>query len=137
MSDKTSLLRGPKSMSVKTRLVTRAMSTATVVATLPKGARILGFVLSGVASDAGTSSVLNIGSTSAATQYVNTADLLAAGVGDGVQLIKGVAGGVGAVLTVDTPIYVKVTEVGTASTAGAWKLHIIYTTGNITNDTTI
>jgi hypothetical protein len=138
MSDKTSILKGPKDVVVKTRNVARTMTSSTAVATLPKGSRILGFVLSGTASNAGTTATLSVGSTSAnANEYVNAANVLAAGVGNGVQLLNGVASGVGAVLSVDTTIYVKYAETGGASSAGAWKLHILYTQSNHVNDDTI
>lgn len=137
MADKTSVLRGPKDVLCKTRNVTRSMTSATTVATLPKGSRILGFVLSGTASNAGTTATLSIGNASSGTAYVSAANVLAAGVGNGVQLLNGVASGVGDVLTADTAIRVTYAETGTASAAGAWKLHIIYTSGNGQNDGTI
>jgi hypothetical protein len=137
MADKTSVLRGPKSLSTKTRSVARTMTTGTQVATLPKGSRIIGFLLNGVASDAGTTATLSIGSTTTATEYVNGADVKTAASGVGPTLLPGVSGVLGTVLTVDTGIFVKYAESGTASAAGAWKVTILYTTGNVTNDDTI
>lgn len=137
MSDKTSVIRGPKDLLTKTRNATRSMTTGTLVATLPKGSRIVAFVLSGVASTAGTSATLSIGSTTTATEFVNAHDVKTAATGAGVVVMNGVAGGVGSVLTVDTPIYFKYAESGTASGAGAWKIHVVYTVGNAINDTTI
>ena len=142
MADKLSVMRGGKVIQAKRRLVDRTMTTATQVATLPRGAVILGFVLSGVASDAGTTATLSIGSTSAsANEFVNAVSVLAAGVGNGVQLLNGVAGAVGAGLgipdTTVTQVFVKYAETGTASTVGKWKLWIIYTTGNDIDDDTI
>jgi hypothetical protein len=128
---------GGKSLQTKRKSVARTMTAATQVATLPRGAVILGFVLSGTASNAGTTATLSIGSTSAnANEYVNAVNVLAAGVGNGVQLLNGVAGAVGSMpaggipTTAPLPIWVKYAETGTASNAGAWKLWIIYTTGN-------
>jgi hypothetical protein len=138
MSDKVSVLRGPKDAVVKTRNVTRTMTTGTALCTLPKGARILGLVLSGTASNAGTTATLSFGTTLAsANEYVNAVNVLAAGVGNGVNLLSGVAGAVGGVLANDTVIFAKYAETGTASGAGAWKVHVVYTVGNSINDTTI
>lgn len=141
MADKLSVMRGGKPIQAKRRAVARTMTTATQVATLPRGSVILGFVLSGVASDASLTATLSIGSTTAANEYVNGANVLAAGSGNGVNLLSGVAGAVGAQANpptqADLPIYVKYAETGVASTAGAWKLWILYTTGNDLNDDTI
>lgn len=137
MSDKTSVLRGPKDVKCKTRSIARTMTTATVLARLKKGSRILGLVLSGTASNAATTATLSIGNTATATEYVSAANVLAAGVGNGVTVLNGVASGVGAVLTADTPIYALYAETGDASSAGAWKLHILYTDGNDINDDTV
>lgn len=112
--------------------VARTDTAATEKMRLPKGARIIGFVLSGTASNAGTTATLAVGSTSAATEFVNTANLLAAGQGNGVNLLVGVAGAVGGALTANTTsIFVKYAETGTASNAGAWKLYVLYTDGNL------
>jgi hypothetical protein len=113
------------------------MTTGTAIATLKKGSRILGFLLNGVASDAGTSATLSFGNTATATEYVNGADVKTAAAGVGPTLLPGVSGLLGTVLTVDTVIYAIYAETGTASNAGSWKVAIIYTDGNITNDDTI
>lgn len=139
MADKTSVMRGPKSPVVKTRVVSRTMTAATQIATLPKGARILMLVLRGTASDAGTTATLSFGTTTSANELVNAQSVLSAGAGNGVNVLKGVTGltGAGAVATKDTPIFALYAETGTASTAGAWQVDIVYTTGNVTNDDTI
>lgn len=138
MADKTSVLRGPKMVAVKTRIVARTMTTATQIATLPKGARILMLVLRGTASDAGTTATLSFGTTTTATELVNAQSVLAAGAGNGVNVLKGVTGltGAGAAATKDTQIFALYAETGTASTAGAWQVDIVYTTGNVTDDDT-
>jgi hypothetical protein len=119
-------------LRVQTCSVARTDTTATEKIRLPKGARILGFVLSGTPSDAGTTATLSIGSTTTATEYVNAVSVLNAGSGAGVNLLKGANSGVGAVLTGATnPVYVKYAETGTASAAGAWKLFCLYTDGNL------
>lgn len=137
MSDKTSVIRGPKDVLSKTRNLTRTMTTGTQVATLPKGSRILYFVVEGTASNAGTTATIGIGNTSSANQYVTGFDVKTAATGNGPTMPVMVAGTGGVVLTVDTPIYFIYAESGTASSAGAWKVSILYTTGNALNDTTI
>jgi hypothetical protein len=137
MSDKLSLRRGPKELVTKTRSVSYTMSTATQLATLPKGARILYLVLSGTAASTATTATLSIGTTATSNELVNTVNVLAAGSGNGTSILTGVTGAIGGVLTTDTPIYAKYAESGGTSTTGTWKLHIVYTTGNIVNDDTI
>jgi hypothetical protein len=138
MSVKESVIRGPKECSVKTRVFARTMTTGTLVATVPKGSRIVEFVLSGIASNAVTTATLSIGSTVAATEFVNGHDVKTAATGAGTVLINGVPGAIGInVLTVDTPIYFKYAETGGASTLGSWVVHIKYTTGNILDNDTI
>lgn len=125
----TSVLTLPgKPIQLKTFAVTRSMTGGTDKAfVVPKNARIIGFVTSGTASDAGTTATLSIGTTSGTpTEYVNAQSVLAAGTGNGVNLLKGVAGAVGAKLTKDTIIYVQYAETGTASTAGSWQLYVVY-----------
>lgn len=137
MADKTSVLRGPKSVASKTRSVARTMTAATALCTLPKGSRIVGIILNGTASDAGTTATLSFGTSTTATELVSGQSVLAAGAGNGSNFLKGVTGALGAVLTSDTVIYAKYAETGTASTAGAWTVTVLFTTGNITDDETI
>lgn len=121
-----------KSLQLKKFAVTRTMSAGTDKAfVMPKGSRIVGFVLSGTASDAGTSATLSVGTTSGTpVEYVNALDVKTAGTGSGVGLLRGVTGAHQAVLTADTSVFVKVTEVGTASSVGSWTLWVAYTTGS-------
>lgn len=137
MADKTSIMRGPKMLASKTRSVARTMTTATALCTLPKGSRILALILNGTASNAGTTATLSIGTTTTANELVNAVSVLSGGVGNGSQVLNGVAGALGDVKTTDTVIYAKYAESGTASSAGAWKVTVVYTTGNITDDETI
>lgn len=137
MADKTSVLRGPKSVASKTRSVARTMTSATALCTLPKGSRIIGIILNGTASDAGTTATLSFGTSTAANELVNGQSVLAAGAGNGSQYLVGVTGALGGVYATDTVIYAKYAETGTASTAGAWKVTVLFTTGNITDDETI
>ncbi len=143
MATKDSVLKGGKGVQVKRRLLTRGMTAATNVASLPRGAVILGFVISGTASNAGTTAVIGIGSSSAASEFVTGQSVLAAGAGNGVNLLNGVAGAVGTMpaggipTTADTKIWFIYAETGTASTVGSWVVHILYTTGNDVNDDTV
>ncbi len=118
-----------KPIHTKRFSVTRTMTAGTDVAfALPKGARIVGYVLSGTASDAGTTATLSIGTTSGTpTEHVNALDVKTAATGSGVGLLRGATGAVGGLLTADTIIYVKYAETGTASAAGAWELFVVYT----------
>lgn len=123
-----------KDVQVKTVAVARTNTAGTDVAfVLPRFARILGFVLSGTASDAGTTATLSIGTTSGTpVEYVNAQSVLAAGAGNGVNLLKGVTGAVGvSLLTADTIVYFKYAETGGASTVGSWQLSVLYTTGGV------
>lgn len=143
MADKTSQLKGGKSVQVKRRLISRSMTTATQLATLPRGSVILGFILSGSHSDAGTTATVSIGSSTNANEFVNGQSVLSAGAGDGVNLLKGVAGAVGLMpaggipTTAATQVWAIYAETGTASTVGSWVVHILYTTGNDINDDTV
>lgn len=137
MAVKESVIRGPKDLVTKTRNVTRTMTTGTALCTIPKGSRILGIVINGVASDAGTTATLSFGNNATATQYVNGYDVKTAANGVGPTWLPGVSGALGSVLTADTTIYAIYAETGTASAAGSWKATVVYTTGNSINDTTI
>lgn len=117
-----------KDVKVKQFQVTRTMTAGTDKAfVVPKNAQIIGYVLSGTASDAGTTAVLSIGTTSGTpTEHVSSQSVLAAGAGNGVNVLKGVTAGVGAKLTSDTMVYVKYAETGGASTTGSWYLFVLY-----------
>lgn len=134
-----------RNLRVMEALALRTDTTARKVFNMPRGARIIGFILSGTASDAATTATLSIGSTTTATEYVNALDVKTAGTGSGVGLLRGVTAGIGAVLggsvgqpgAADNYVYVKYAETGTASTVGAWKLFVLYTDGNYQYDPTI
>ena len=119
-----------KDLQIKSFPVTRAMTAGTDrMFVIPKNARILCFVLSGTASDAGTSATLSVGTTSGTpVEYVNALDVKTAATGSGVGVMRGVTGALGNKLTSDTTVYVKVTEVGVASTVGSWWVHVCYVT---------
>lgn len=133
MSAKTSLLRGPKLLKAKSRTVTRSMTTGTAICTVPRGARLVGAIISGTASNAGTTATLGIGTTADPATELATANVLAAGVGGGGFIGFDVTAAT--VLAADTKIYVIYAESGAASNAGAWVLTLLYTEGNdIAND---
>lgn len=113
---------------VKIFQITRTMTLGTDRAfVIPKNAVIVGYVLSGRASDAGTTATLSIGTTSGTpVEHVNAVSVLAAGVGDGVQLLKGVANALVGKGSADTIVYVKYAETGGASTVGSWNLYCVY-----------
>ena len=137
MSDKTAVFKGPKAVSVKTRTVTITDTTARQIATLPKGSRLMGFLINGVASNAVTTATLSFGSTSSSNEYVTGADVKTAAAGVGPTLLAGVSGVMGAVLASETPIFAKYADTGGAASLGTWKVSIIYNTGNVINDDTI
>lgn len=119
-----------KNLQVKSFPVTRAMTAGTDRAfVLPKNARIIGYALSGTASDAGTTATLSIGTTSGTpVEHVNALDVKAAATGSGFGFLRGVTAAVGNKLTGDTIIYVKYAETGGASTVGSWWLDVTYVT---------
>lgn len=141
MADRTTGIKGGKDLRTKVRNVTRSMTTGTLIATLPRGGRILGFLINGVASDAATTANLSFGSTTTATEYVSAADVKTAAAGVGPTLLAGVSGALGGAQNAPThselPIYAKYAETGTASTVGSWTVAILYTTGNDINNDTI
>lgn len=140
----TSVLTLPSKVpQVKLFQVTRSMTAGTTRAfVIPKNAILMGFVLQGTASDAGTTATLSIGTTSGTpTEFVNAVSVLSAGSGNGVSLLKGVtttnaANTIGGKFTSDTIVFVQYAETGTASANGNWNLYAIYFT-NSSNQTGI
>ena len=141
VSDKTTVQKGGKGIQTKVRSVTRSMTAGTLIATLPRGSRILGFLLNGIASDAGTTATLSFGKTATANEYVSAADVKTAAAGVGPTLLAGVSGALsvspGLPTRSDMPVYAIYAESGGASTVGSWTVAILYTTGNDVNDDTI
>jgi hypothetical protein len=113
---------------VKVFQVTRTMTAGTDRAfVIPKNAIIMGYVLSGIASNAGTTATLSIGTTSGTpVEHVNAVNVLAAGSGNGVTLLNGVANALVGKAASDTIVYVKYAETGGASSAGSWNLYCVY-----------
>jgi hypothetical protein len=127
MSAKTSVLRGPKQVLSKSRSVTRSMTTGTALCSIPRGSRLLGITLSGVASDAGTTATIQFGTNATSTDLTAAENVLAAGKGNG--------GFIGfdqaqRAESNDIKIYVIYAETGTASSVGGWVATVLYTAGN-------
>ena len=122
-----SVLFGTKLAYVKTVSVDRTMTTATQVATLPRGTRILGFIVNGVASDATTTATLSFGSTTTSNEFVNGVSVLT-GYTNWVNEVDSTA--TGTILATDTSVYAKYAETGTASANGAWQVSILFSQSN-------
>ncbi len=130
-----SLYGTPRARSVQSKFFTiaRTDTTAAIRAYLPKDSFIVGaYVIGAAASDAATSAVIGVGSTSSANEFVASYDVKTAATGEGYNPVGGAAVGsaFGTRLTADTPIYVKYTESGTASTTGGdWIVKLEYFVG--------
>lgn len=118
-----------KDLLVKAFKVARTDTTAAVKAVLPGDSTIVDIHLVGVASDAATTAVVSVGSTSTSTEYVNAQDVKTAG-----GMIRPTSTmsstNIGAVentpITGDLPIYAKYAETGTASTVGGPYVVMVY-----------
>lgn len=121
----------PRANQYKVVKIVRTDTTAFVGAHLPKDSVITGiYVVGAAASDAATSAVIDVGTTSTATELLASYDVKTAATGEGFNVAGGAA--VGSALMVkqtsDKPIYAKYTEAGTASTTGGpWYVKIEYT----------
>lgn len=118
-----SLFRDTKLGYVKTVTVDRTMTTATEIAKLPRGTRVLGFIINGVASNAGTTATLSIGDSVASNEFVSGASV-ATGYTNFVSAVKSTD--MGTVLADDISVYAKYAETGTPSTAGSWQVSILF-----------
>lgn len=110
--------------------IVRTDTTAFLGAWLPKDAVVTGiYVIGHAASDAATTAVVGIGTTTSANEILASFDVKTAATGEGYNI--GGAAVVGTFLasklTADTPIYAKYAETGTASTTGGpWYVKIEY-----------
>jgi hypothetical protein len=106
-----------KVLQVKTAIsVARTDTTARALMALPKGAIVLGISLQAdTASDAATTATVSVGTTTTATEWVNSQDVKSAA---GVITPTLASGVLNTVLTADTILYGKYAETGTASTVG-------------------
>ena len=121
----------PKARSLLTKMgtIARTDTTATILFGLPKDALIAGiYVIGAAASDAGTSAIIGIGSTTAANEYMASYDVKTAATGEGYNTAGAAAVGsaMASKLTADVSVYGKYTEVGTASTTGSWVIKVEY-----------
>ena len=128
MADKTSVMRGPKEVKAKSRSVLRTMTAGTALCTVPRGARLLGVILTGVASDATVSATVQFGTSATSTELSAAESVLAAGKGNGGFI--GFDATASTPLAAETKIYAIYAESGTASANGAWVATILYTEGN-------
>lgn len=119
-----------RSSYVKSGSLARTDTTAKELFGLPKGAVISGiYVIGAAASNAGTSAVVEIGSTTTANEYLASFDVKTAATGEG--YVPAGAAAVGSAmmtpLTADVSVYGKYTESGTASSAGGpWYIKVEY-----------
>ncbi len=120
----------PRDILSKFISITRSDTTASIKAYLPKGAILVGFyVIGAAASNAGTSAIIDVGTSATSTELVASYDVKTAATGEGYSAVGAAAVGsaMATPLTVDTPIYGKYTESGTASGAGGpWVVKIEY-----------
>jgi hypothetical protein len=121
----------PRESQSKTVKIVRTDTTAFNAAFLPRGAVVTGIWVNGyVASDATTTAVISVGTTTSANEILASFDVKTAATGEGFS-----AGGAAVVgtylnekLTADAQIYAKYAETGTASTTGGpWFVRIDYT----------
>lgn len=105
--------------------IARTDTTAKVLFTLPKGARLLYWMIEGaVASNAVTTATLNVGVTGTPAKFISAYDVKAAATGVGANVPKSLNGGVQAGVTEVKGVYA---ETGTASTTGGpWTVTAFY-----------
>lgn len=115
----TVLTPAGKDVSVKAFTINRTDTVASVKAMLPSDATMIDFLVFGVASNAGTTATISVGTTSAATELINAQDVKAAG-----GLIRPTTSVATTLPNVDNPpasdiaLYGKYAETGVASSAG-------------------
>lgn len=119
----------PRSTQEKLFQINRTDTTASQFGWLPKYAVITGmYVIGAVASDAGTSASISVGTTATSNELIATYDVKTAATGEGYSPAGAAAVGsaMATPLTVDTPIYGKYTQSGAESTGGPWTVKIEY-----------
>lgn len=120
----------PRESQEKIVKIVRTDTTAFIGAVLPKDTVITGlYVVGHAASDAATAATIAVGTTSTANELIASYDVKTAATGEGYNPAAGAAVGTAMMtkLTVDTPIYAKYTESGTASTTGGpWYVKVEY-----------
>ena len=104
-------------------------TTAFQGAVLPKDSLITGiYVIGQAVNTAVTSATLGIGSTSAANEFMTGYDIKTAATGEGYSPAGAAAVGsaMATKLTVDTPVYAKITSAGGSDGGGPWYVKIEY-----------
>lgn len=105
-------------------------TTAFLGAWLPKDAIILGmYVVGHAVNTAATSATLGVGSTASADEFLTGYDIKTAATGEGYNAVGAAAVGSAFMtkLTVDTPVYAKITSAGGGDGGGPWFVKIEYT----------
>lgn len=118
-----------KSVYCKVFQVSRTDTTAKLCVVLPAGSSIIDFDFYGPASNAGTTAVINIGSTTTNTnEYILNQNVRVAGKQKpDASFSINLPNIEDQPTTADLPIYAKYTETGTASSAGGpWKCLVWY-----------
>jgi hypothetical protein len=119
-SQVTATTPASKDVQAKAFQIARTDTVASVKAVLPADASIIDIEVFGVASNAGTTATVNVGSTSAATEFINGQDVKTAGgkirpttaFGTAIPNLESLP------LGADIQIYAKYAETGAASSAG-------------------
>lgn len=115
---------------VKMGSIARTNTTAVDLFSLPKDAIIVGiYVIGGVASNAGTTATIGIGSSVSANEYMTGYDVKTAATGEGYSPAGAAAVGsaLGTKLTADRSVWGIYAETGTASnTGGPWIVKVEY-----------
>jgi len=114
----------------KTIKIVRTDTTAFVATVLPKDAVLTGmYVIGQVASNAGTTATVSVGTTATANELLNGFDVKTAATGEGYNPAGAAAVGTAFMekLTADVPVYAIYAETGGASSAGGpWYVKIEY-----------
>lgn len=118
-----------KDVQVKAFAVARTDTTGTLKAVLPADATIIDWLITGTASNAGTTATLSFGSTTAATEYVTATDVRTAGgairptttyVNTALPNVQPVP------LVGDIKVFARYAETGGASSAGNWVVLVYF-----------
>jgi hypothetical protein len=119
-----------KQILAKAFAVARTDTTGTLKAVLPADATIIDFLITGAASNAGTTATLSLGSTSASSnEYVLSQDVKTASGAlrpSTTYVNTALPNLTGFPLGGDKQIYAKYAETGGASSAGNWTVIVYY-----------
>lgn len=124
----TALTPQGKDLLAKAFVVNRTDTTASVKVVLPGDSSVVDFDIYGVASNAGTTATLSIGSSSASTEFINAQDVKTAG--GKIRPTTALSANLPTVenipVTGDIQIWAKYAETGGASTTGGPYNIIVY-----------